>query len=97
MDDDLLLSESPCLSDPPSLQETHFGIVSCLRYTTKSLSWDFFFLREDLQWKAPELLRDPAAPLEGTQKADVYAFALILYEILTRQEAFGSYKMEPKG
>ena len=51
----------------------------------------------DLLWKAPELLRDPAAPVRGTQKGDVYAFGYILFEILTRQEAFGFYKLEPKG
>jgi guanylate cyclase len=50
-----------------------------------------------LLWKAPELLRDPAVPVRGTQKGDVYAFGYILFEILTRQEAFGAYKLEPKG
>lgn len=43
------------------------------------------------------MLRDSNAPLGGTQKADVYAFALILFEILTRQDAFGAYKLEPIG
>jgi len=57
----------------------------------------FFFRSTDLQWKAPELLRDPDAPIRGTQKGDVYAFGIILFEILARQEPFGMYRMEPKG
>ena len=38
-------------------------------------------------WTAPELLRDPKSPV--TPKADVYAFALILHEILARNGPFG--------
>lgn len=57
----------------------------------------FPFSAPDLLWKAPELLRDPSAPIGGTPKADIYAFGIILYEIFTRQDAFASYKLEPKG
>jgi len=45
-----------------------------------------------LLWKAPELLRDPEA--FGTSKGDVYAFALILHEILARDGPFGIDKEE---
>ena len=56
------------------------------------------FRSPDLLWKAPELLRaDPDAPIRGTQKGDVYAFGIILFEILARQEPFGTYQMDPKG
>ncbi|XP_054158024.1 receptor-type guanylate cyclase Gyc76C-like isoform X2 [Oppia nitens] len=41
----------------------------------------------DLLWKAPELLRDSS--LGGNQKADVYAFAIILHEIMAREGPFG--------
>ena len=35
-------------------------------------------------WTAPELLRITTRPINGTQKADVYSFAIILQEILFR-------------
>jgi class 3 adenylate cyclase/ABC-type branched-subunit amino acid transport system substrate-binding protein len=38
-------------------------------------------------WKAPELLRDPN--MIGNQKTDVYAFGIILHEILGRCGPFG--------
>lgn len=56
---------------------------------------NIFFL--GLLWKAPEILRNPCAHRQGTQKADVYSFAIILYEILGRRGPFGVTKYEPKG
>jgi len=44
---------------------------------------DFEFYREQL-WTAPELLRMMTRPINGTQKADVYSFAIILQEIIYR-------------
>lgn len=51
----------------------------------------------DQFWKAPELLRDSCLSIRGTQKGDIYAFAIILYEILGRHGPFGIHNMEPKG
>lgn len=55
-------------------------------------------------WKAPELLRMyPEAQrmytfVRGSQKADVYAFAIILHEIIGRKGPFaGCGYDEPKG
>jgi atrial natriuretic peptide receptor A len=45
------------------------------------------FYRKKL-WTAPEILRDPNSPPQGTQKGDVYSFALILHEMLYRKGAF---------
>lgn len=46
-------------------------------------------------WKAPELLRNPN--ICGTQKGDVYAFAIILYEVISRRGPFGQIpNCEPK-
>lgn len=50
-----------------------------------------------LFWKAPEILRHPSAYIKGTQKGDVYAFAIILFEILGRKGPFGTTGYEPKG
>lgn len=41
----------------------------------------------DQLWKAPELLRNPT--MLGNQKTDVYAFAIILHEIIGREGPFG--------
>lgn len=52
-----------------------------------------------LLWKSPELLRqldDPNGFVGGTQKGDVYAFGIILYEIIARRGPFG-LATEPKG
>lgn len=49
-------------------------------------------------WKAPEILRDPYAPVGGTFKGDVYAFAIIMHEIIGRRGPFGACGFdEPSG
>jgi len=48
---------------------------------------EFEFYRRQL-WTAPELLRMTARPVNGTQKADVYSFAIILQEIMFRADPY---------
>ena len=44
---------------------------------------------------APEILQYPSQ--KGSQEADVYAFAIILQEIILREEAYSMYSFDPKG
>ena len=46
---------------------------------------DKYFSLQGLLWRAPELLRSVSSGLKGTQKGDVYSFAIILQECLTRK------------
>jgi atrial natriuretic peptide receptor A len=39
-------------------------------------------------WTAPELLRMENPPPEGSQKGDIYSFAIIMHEIIERQGVF---------
>ena len=50
----------------------------------------------DLLWRAPELLQD-TAPSRGTQEGDVYAFAIIMFEIYGRRGPYGDITLSPKG
>ncbi|KAH8373431.1 hypothetical protein KR009_006854 [Drosophila setifemur] len=47
----------------------------------------------DQLWRAPELLRNH---IHGSQKGDIYAFAIIMYEIFSRKGPFGLTSFEPK-
>ncbi|XP_072943508.1 receptor-type guanylate cyclase Gyc76C-like isoform X2 [Epargyreus clarus] len=80
------------------LQVTDFGLHE-LRYCAENeLIGEHQYYR-GLLWKSPELLRqleDPNWSVGGTQKGDVYAFGIILYEIFSRRGPFGTTTLEPK-
>lgn len=46
---------------------------------------------------APEILRMSDRPVNGTQKGDVYSFAIILQEFHTREAPYSGSYLEPKG
>lgn len=50
-----------------------------------------------LLWKAPELMKNTSRDPVGTQKGDVYAFALILYEMIGRKGPWGQNPYSNKG
>ncbi|XP_055933172.1 receptor-type guanylate cyclase Gyc76C-like isoform X2 [Argiope bruennichi] len=77
------------------LQVTDFGLHE-LRAASETGSVAEHQYFRNLLWKAPELLRFPAVNPYGTQKGDVYAFGIILHEIIARQGPFGSTDLTPR-
>uniref|UniRef100_A0A8D3AV80 Guanylate cyclase n=1 Tax=Scophthalmus maximus TaxID=52904 RepID=A0A8D3AV80_SCOMX len=51
---------------------------------------------ENLLWTAPELLRSPGLRRKGTFSGDVYSFAVIMQEIISRSAPFCMLDMPPK-
>ncbi|XP_055706306.1 receptor-type guanylate cyclase Gyc76C-like isoform X2 [Phlebotomus papatasi] len=75
------------------LQVTDFGLHD-LRHCAENESIGEHQHYRSQFWKAPELLRNPT--IYGSQKGDIYAFAIILYEIISRKGPFGQTGYEPK-
>ncbi|KAI9581516.1 receptor-type guanylate cyclase Gyc76C-like isoform X1 [Glossina fuscipes] len=75
------------------LQVADFGLHD-LRYCAESESIGEHQHYRNQFWKAPELLRN--SHIYGSQKGDVYAFAIIMYEIFSRKGPFGQTMFEPK-
>lgn len=49
----------------------------------------FIFLKIELLWTSPELLRNPKGPNKfGTQAGDVYSFGIIMQEVVVRGEPY---------
>jgi len=48
-------------------------------------------------WTAPEILRQNNPPRGGTQRADVYSYAIICYEIMMRTEPYNFDNITPRG
>lgn len=57
----------------------------------------FLFFIKDLLWTAPELLRNSSLRKRGTFSGDVYSFAIITQEVVSRSAPFCMLDMPPKG
>ncbi|XP_041982760.1 atrial natriuretic peptide receptor 1 isoform X2 [Aricia agestis] len=80
------LKSSNCVVDSRFvLKITDFGL-NALRTSEKDSRAHSYWTRQ--LWTAPELLRMTEPPPEGTQKGDVYSFAIIMHEIVNRQGVF---------
>ncbi|XP_076266824.1 receptor-type guanylate cyclase Gyc76C-like isoform X1 [Rhynchophorus ferrugineus] len=77
------------------LQVADFGLAE-MRHCAENDSIGEHQQYRSLFWKAPEILRQPIRYIRGTQKGDVYAFGIILFEILGRRGPFGITDREPK-
>ncbi|CAK1552126.1 unnamed protein product [Leptosia nina] len=80
------------------LQVTDFGLHELRNSAENDYIGEHQYYR-GLLWKSPELLRQldyPNGYVGGTQKGDVYAFGIILYEIMARRGPFGFTSLEPK-
>jgi serine/threonine protein kinase len=51
----------------------------------------------DWLWTAPEILRSESGKKAGSPQADVYSFSIIVSEVLTHDEPFAMFQMEPRG
>lgn len=76
-----------------------YGNISAFISTLCSSSFIIsgYHFVSDLFWKAPELLRKPNDVIRGTQKDDIYSFAIILYEVIGRKGPYGNVDLELKG
>ena len=54
------------------------------------------FVYIELLWVAPELLRD-AANGAKSKEGDVFSYGIILSEIITRDDPYAEYELEPQG
>ena len=48
-------------------------------------------------WTAPELLRENFPPSKGTQRGDVYSYAIIAFETIERAEPYSLENATPRG
>ncbi|VDM63874.1 unnamed protein product [Angiostrongylus costaricensis] len=84
------LKSSNCVVDSRFvLKVTDFGLhgLHAMEENTVDDIGEHAFYKK-LLWTAPELLRNPNPPPMGTQKGDIYSFAIILHEVLWRKGVF---------
>ncbi|ELT96322.1 hypothetical protein CAPTEDRAFT_189896 [Capitella teleta] len=89
------LKTSNCLVDARwTIQLTDYGLPSFL--AGQNISEEGYGLYRRKLWTAPEILRENFPPARGTQKGDVYSFAVVMYEIVNRTEPYCFDTMTPR-
>ncbi|KAK1122590.1 hypothetical protein K0M31_009035 [Melipona bicolor] len=84
------LKSSNCVVDSRFvLKITDFGLHELRKANSTDEDYEdsYAYWRGQL-WTAPELLQMERRPPEGTQKGDVYSFAIIVHEIVVRRGPF---------
>ncbi|KAK9723098.1 Protein tyrosine and serine/threonine kinase [Popillia japonica] len=84
------LKSSNCVVDSRFvLKITDFGLHFLREYTAEDYNdtTSHSYWQRQL-WTAPEFLRMTNPPRNGSQKGDVYSFAIIVHEIITREGPF---------
>ncbi|GMR50984.1 hypothetical protein PMAYCL1PPCAC_21179 [Pristionchus mayeri] len=84
------LKSSNCVVDSRFvLKVTDFGLstLHAMEESGIEAEGEFAYYKRQL-WTSPELLRDPNRTPAGTQKGDIYSFAIILHEMMYRKGAF---------
>ncbi|XP_064471809.1 atrial natriuretic peptide receptor 1-like [Ornithodoros turicata] len=92
------LKSSNCVVDSRFvLKITDFGLHNLRSFDENENEDTYSYWRGKL-WTSPELLRAQHPPVNGTQKGDVYSFAVIAHEIVVRQGVFylGNIDISPK-
>ncbi|CAH1773110.1 unnamed protein product [Owenia fusiformis] len=78
------------------LKISDYGLQSFRMATARKNSKGEFAAYYAKLWRAPELLRMANAPQKGTQKGDIYSFAIILQEIIFRTGPYHQTEIHPK-
>jgi hypothetical protein len=75
------------------LKVGNYGLPTLYRKTIPhELTYQYYV---SLYWTAPEHLNDSNEP--GTQEGDVYAYGIMLQEVILREEPYSMYQLEPEG
>ncbi|XP_068761981.1 atrial natriuretic peptide receptor 1-like [Montipora capricornis] len=89
------LKSSNCLVDSRwTVKIADYGLPTIRSKRSRSFLHSESYYQE-LLWTAPEILRLSVRPVNGTQKGDVYSFAIILAEFHTRRGPYSGSYMEP--
>ncbi|CAG5136642.1 unnamed protein product, partial [Candidula unifasciata] len=91
------LKSSNCVIDSRwVLKITDFGAITSYKKPGVDDDVDNRVYYNSLLWTAPEILRMPKRPHKGTQKGDVYSFAIILQEIFLRCYPYFYNNVDPE-